>query len=133
MRNMLDRRMLLKYGTAAAAYSALENFALGQGKTSSQQRAVVIMFDGFDPRYLAASKMPVLDQWKREGIFKPVKGMMPSVTNVNNASICCGVWPERMELSQILISMKNLAKNFMSNPPTSCLLPRCLNAPRGTE
>jgi phosphonoacetate hydrolase len=89
-----DRRTLLKYGTAAAAYSALGNLALGQGKASSQQRVVVIMFDGFDPRYLAASKMPVLEQWKRDGIYKQVKGMMPSVTNVNNASICCGVWPE---------------------------------------
>jgi phosphonoacetate hydrolase len=89
-----DRRTLLKYGMAATAYSALGNLATGQGKTGSQQRAVVIMFDGFDPRYLAASKMPVLEQWKRDGIFKQVKGMMPSVTNVNNASICCGVWPE---------------------------------------
>src|ERR1700676_1470675 len=94
MRNMLDRGMMLKYGTAAAAYSALGNLAFGQGKTSSQQRVVVIMFDGFDPRYLAASKMPVLDQWKRDGIYKQVKGVMPSVTNANNASICCGVWPE---------------------------------------
>ena len=94
MNKLPGRRTLLKYGTAAAAYSALGNFAFGQGKASSQQRVVVIMFDGFDPRYLAASKMPVLDQWKRDGIFKQVKGMMPSVTNVNNASICCGVWPE---------------------------------------
>ena len=52
------------------------------------------MFDGFGLDYLSASKMPVLDQWKRDGLFKPVKGVMPSVTNINNASICCGVWPE---------------------------------------
>jgi phosphonoacetate hydrolase len=52
------------------------------------------MFDGFDPRYLAESKMPVLAQWKRDGIYKQVTGVMPSVTNVNNASICCGTWPE---------------------------------------
>jgi phosphonoacetate hydrolase len=52
------------------------------------------MFDGFGPGYLAESKMPVLEQWKRDGLYKPVQGLMPSVTNVNNASICCGVWPE---------------------------------------
>ncbi len=52
------------------------------------------MFDGFGLDYLSASKMPVLDRWKRDGLFKPVKGLMPSVTNINNASICCGVWPE---------------------------------------
>ena len=38
--------------------------------------------------------MPVLGQWKRDGIYKQVKGVMPSVTNANNASICCGAWPE---------------------------------------
>ena len=38
--------------------------------------------------------MPVLGQWKRDGIYKQVTGVMPSVTNANNASICCGAWPE---------------------------------------
>jgi phosphonoacetate hydrolase len=89
-----SRRTLLKYGTAAAASAALGNFAGGQTKKSEHQRVVVIMFDGFDPRYIAASKMPVLAQWKKDGIYKQVKGVMPSVTNANNASICCGAWPE---------------------------------------
>src|SRR5215472_1489728 len=52
------------------------------------------MFDGFGPAYLAESKMPVMAQWKRDGIYKQVTGVMPSVTNANNASICCGAWPE---------------------------------------
>ena len=38
--------------------------------------------------------MPVLAQWKRDGLYKQVQGVMPSVTNANNASICCGAWPE---------------------------------------
>ena len=29
-----------------------------------------------------------------KGFSKTVHGVMPSVTNVNNASICCGSWPE---------------------------------------
>src|SRR5579864_1126162 len=94
MTNLPSRRTLLKYGTAAAASAAFGNLAMSQGKASSQQRVVVIMFDGFDPRYLAASNMPVLGQWKRDGMYKQVKGVMPSVTNANNASICCGAWPE---------------------------------------
>lgn len=52
------------------------------------------MFDGFGLDYLGESRMPVLSQWKRDGLYKSVTGLMPSVTNVNNASICCGVWPE---------------------------------------
>jgi phosphonoacetate hydrolase len=89
-----SRRTLLKYGTAAAASAAFATFAGGQDKKAAQQRVIVIMFDGFDPRYLAASKMPVMEQWKRDGIYKQVTGVMPSVTNANNASICCGAWPE---------------------------------------
>jgi phosphonoacetate hydrolase len=94
MTNLPSRRTLLKYGSAAAASVALGNLARGQSTSGSQQRVVVIMFDGFDPRYLAESKMPVLTQWKRDGIYKQVQGVMPSVTNANNASICCGAWPE---------------------------------------
>ena len=94
MSNLLSRRTVLKYGTAAAASVALGSLVSGQNKTAAHQRAVVIMFDGFDPRYFAASNMPVMQQWKRDGIYKQVTGVMPSVTNANNASICCGTWPE---------------------------------------
>ena len=38
--------------------------------------------------------MPVLAGWQREGISKIVGDVMPSVTNANNTSICCGAWPE---------------------------------------
>ncbi len=94
MTDSVSRRELLKYGSAAAVFAAVGKIAMGQGEARSQQRAVVIMFDGFDPRYLAESNMPVLAQWKRDGIYKQVQGVMPSVTNANNASICCGTWPE---------------------------------------
>lgn len=89
-----SRRTVLKYGAAAAASLALGKFALGQDKPSSHQRTVVIMFDGFGIDYLEGSNMPVLGQWKRDGLYKPVLGVMPSVTNINNASICCGAYPE---------------------------------------
>ncbi len=90
--NFITRRDLLKYGTAAASAAVAElSFA---GQASPTQRTVVVMFDGFGPGYLAESKMPVLDHWKSSGIYKQVTGMMPSVTNINNASICCGVYPE---------------------------------------
>src|ERR1700719_2667499 len=93
MTNLITRRALLGYGAAAAASAALGGLSSARAQ-GSPQRTVVVMFDGFGPGYLAQSKMPVLDQWKRQGVFKQVTGMMPSVTNINNASICCGVWPE---------------------------------------
>jgi phosphonoacetate hydrolase len=94
MTRLPTRRAVLKYGAAIAASAALGPLSSGQAQQSSSQRTVVIMFDGFGPDYLAESRMPVLGQWKRDGLYKPVTGLMPSVTNINNASICCGVWPE---------------------------------------
>jgi len=94
MSDLLNRRTVLKYGTVAAASAALGPLARGQNKAASHQRVVVVMFDGFDPRYIAASSMPVLGGWKRDGLYKQVRGVMPSVTNANNASICCGAFPE---------------------------------------
>ena len=60
-----------------------------------QQRAVVIMFDGFGLEYMEKSEMPTLAAWSRQGLFRRVRATMPSVTNTNNASICCGVWPNQ--------------------------------------
>src|ERR1700730_2764668 len=94
MSNNASRRTVLKYGAAAAAAAALKGVGHGQERRSSLQRTVVIMFDGFGPEYLAETKMPVLGQWKRNGLYKQVEGIMPSVTNTNNASICCGTWPQ---------------------------------------
>jgi len=94
MVHLPSRRTVLKYGAAVAASAALSNISSGQGQQTPLQRTVVIMFDGFGLDYLAEARMPVLGQWKRDGLYKPVTGLMPSVTNINNASICCGVLPE---------------------------------------
>ncbi len=53
------------------------------------------MCDGFGVEYLEQSRMPVLERWRREGLYRKAQCVMPSVTNTNNASICCGVWPDR--------------------------------------
>jgi len=59
------------------------------------QRVIVLMVDGLGPDYITASTMPVLTSWQERGIGKIVNGVMPSVTNANNTSICCGAWPEK--------------------------------------
>jgi phosphonoacetate hydrolase len=66
--------------------------ALAQRKP---QRIVVLMMDGFGMEYLEGSSMPTLARWRQSGLFRRVQDTMPSVTNTNNASICCGVWPDR--------------------------------------
>jgi phosphonoacetate hydrolase len=59
------------------------------------QRTVIVMCDGFGMEYFEGTAMPTLKKWASEGIFAQVKGVMPSVTNCNNASICCGTWPSK--------------------------------------
>jgi phosphonoacetate hydrolase len=93
---MLSRRNFLKttaatlaLGSGAGPLGALE----GAGH-QKRQRTVVVMFDGFGPEYLAQSDMPTLRKWQREGLYKQVQGMVPTVTNANNSSICCGVYPK---------------------------------------
>jgi phosphonoacetate hydrolase len=87
----LDRRGFL----AAAGLSLMG----GAGRATAAgrldpPRVVVVMCDGLGLDYVAASDMPTLKRWKGDGTYAPVKAVMPTVTNANNASICCGAFPE---------------------------------------
>lgn len=65
--------------------------ANGQSQVTPAKRVVIFMIDGFGIDYLEASDMPFLKgTLMKQGFYKPVKSMIPSVTNCNNASICCG-------------------------------------------
>src|SRR5262245_35900336 len=56
-------------------------------------RVLIAMLDGFGPEYLQASEMPNLKAMISRGFYKTVQACVPTVTNVNNASICTGTWP----------------------------------------
>ncbi len=56
----------------------------------TKRKILIVMMDGFDPAYLQASDMPNTKEMVKGGFYKTVKGVMPSVTNVNNTGICCG-------------------------------------------
>ncbi|MEA2542713.1 MAG: phosphonoacetate hydrolase [Acidobacteriaceae bacterium] len=89
-----SRRRFLKLAIACAAYGHVRPLSAESEKRSNpQQRTVVIMFDGFGLDYLQQTDMPTLRRWQRDGLYQQVKGVMPSVTNANNASICCGCFP----------------------------------------
>jgi phosphonoacetate hydrolase len=57
------------------------------------QRVVVLMCDGLGLDYYRESSMPTLKAWADQGVFAQVQAVLPTVTNANNASICCGSWP----------------------------------------
>ena len=61
--------------------------------TAAPPRALVLMLDGFGADYLEASVMPNLRSMIAAGFHTTVDACMPTVTNVNNASICTGTWP----------------------------------------
>ncbi len=63
-------------------------------QVGSQHRVVILMLDGLGLDYYEQSRMPVLKGWADTGVFAKVKAVMPSVTNANNVSICCGCFPE---------------------------------------
>jgi phosphonoacetate hydrolase len=92
---MQSRREFLTSAAAAlACTSGVKPLrALQSSSHHKSQRTVVVMFDGFGLDYLAQSDTPTLRRWQRDGLYKQVKGMVPAVTNANNSSICCGVFP----------------------------------------
>jgi phosphonoacetate hydrolase len=55
---------------------------------------ILICIDGCAPSYLEAVDTPVLERLGREGRWVTGRGMMPSVTNVNNASLLTGLPPD---------------------------------------
>ena len=64
-----------------------------QAKPGPSQKVIIIMMDGFGIDYYRKSNMPNLNKIEKRGIYKPVISLMPSVTNLNNTSICTGSLP----------------------------------------
>jgi phosphonoacetate hydrolase len=92
---MRSRRDFLTSAAAALACSSgVEPLRGFHGASENKpQRTVVVMFDGFGPDYFESTKLSTLRRWQKDGLYKRVKGVMPSVTNANNTSICCGAFP----------------------------------------
>jgi phosphonoacetate hydrolase len=89
---MLNRRCFLK-STAALSVGAALGSSLRDARatTAMPERVCVVLLDGFGLDYYERSHMPTLKSWAREGFFKPIRGVMPSVTNTNVSGVCCGV------------------------------------------
>lgn len=64
------------------------------------RRALVFLIDGFDPDYLRATRLPYLAKLAQAGSSTlDGRGTLPSLTNVNHASLLTGTYPERHGLS----------------------------------
>src|SRR5579863_1149939 len=81
---MLSRRELLALSVSLATPSRA---------AAPNRKVLFICMDGCDPRYLAHSDVPNLQRMMQDGMYKEGRSMMPSVTNVNNASIATMTFP----------------------------------------
>ena len=59
-----------------------------------QSTTVLMVIDGLDPEYLAASPATNLGQLAKDGFRVDASAVMPTVTNVNNVSLITGSYPE---------------------------------------
>jgi len=63
------------------------------GAWDPSRKVLFVSVDGFGPEYLAQSDMPNLKEMMGSGVYVEGADIMPSVTNVNNASIVTASFP----------------------------------------
>jgi len=68
----------------------------------------MVVIDGCAPEYITRDTMPNVFRMGEAGFFKTVQSAIPSVTNVNHASILSGSFPER----------HGVVGNYYYNPST---------------
>jgi phosphonoacetate hydrolase len=87
------------------------------------QRIIVIMMDGFGEDYYRNSDMPTLQSMEKKGLYKVVPSLMPSVTNVNNASIITGVTPDVNGITGNVFINPATGKEELTEDPNLVLAP----------
>jgi phosphonoacetate hydrolase len=73
-----------------------------------REKTLLILIDGFGPEYLDWSDMPNLRRLAAAGFYREGKAVLPSVTNVNNASVVTAAFPE----------VHGIVANFYFDPAT---------------
>lgn len=73
---------------------ALAASATRAGRAAPRRKILIVLVDGFGPEYLERSDMPNLKRMARQGAMKIGKALVPTVTNVNNASLATGTFPD---------------------------------------
>lgn len=100
----MTRRGFLLTATAAA-------------QPAPRRKILVILVDGFDPAYFEKSDMPNLRRMAREGGMKIGQNVVPTVTNVNNASVVTRCFPsEHGIVSNYFYDRATGKSEFMETP-----------------
>lgn len=84
-------------------------------ETLKSKRLVIIVFGGFGSSYYKNAPMPFTKNIEQVGFYKEVKALMPTVTNSNNASICCSNFPIDNGITGNSFLDKNGKEEYMEN------------------
>ena len=109
---------VLLLATSLSVFSSAN--AQGPGRP---QRVIIVMMDGFGEDYYRASDMPTLNRMEREGLYEVAPGLMPSVTNVNNASIITGEAPEMNGITGNVFLDPATGREEYTEDPKQVLIP----------
>ena len=96
---------------------------VGQKKSTSHQKVIIIMMDGFGEAYYRSVQMPAFNEMEKKGIYKEVPSLMPSVTNVKNAAIITGVTAEKNGITGNVFLNPESGKEEYTEDPTQLLAP----------
>ncbi len=72
------------------------------------KKLLFICLDGCSPEYIEKSPTPNLDRLAKEGFYKEIRAMVPTVTNINNVSLVTGTYPK----------IHGITANYFLNPKT---------------
>lgn len=72
---------------------------IGSRRIGELKPIVLVVLDGISWEYIKAANTPFLDGLMRGGSAETCMAMVPTVTNVNNASIITGAFPEEHGIS----------------------------------
>lgn len=116
----MQRREFLHALTASAT--------LALSAAPNAPKVLVCLLDGFGPEYLERSDMPFLKRLIREGTFAIGEGVMPSVTNVNNASLATAAFPARHGITANTFYDRARREVVEMSDPRYLLAPTCMNS-----
>jgi len=79
------------FGAVLAAFAAM----FAAPVLAAERTVVVVLFDGFSPAMTDATKVPNLDEIKREGAWsRHLIPAFPTVSMINHTTFATGCWPE---------------------------------------
>jgi phosphonoacetate hydrolase len=74
-------------------FGALASPLASARQSAPRRKILIVLIDGFSPDYFRRSEMPNLRRICLEGAWKFGRGVMPTLTNVGNASLSTGTFP----------------------------------------